>query len=118
MPGRFTFPHHIRLTRKREYDRVFQQGGKTVGSVFVCYMARSEEQGGRLGIAVSRHVGCAVVRNRLKRHIREYYRTHRPLLNYAADIVIVARPGARQLDYARCADALDRLLRRGGLLGG
>lgn len=117
MPGRFTFPRDARLTSKREYDAVFAEGRKWVGRSFVCYVARREGQGGRLGIAVSRQVGGAVVRNRVKRYLREYYRTHRLELLIPADVVIVARPEARQLDYVRCAEALDRLFRRGGLLG-
>ncbi len=53
----------------------------------------------RLGMAVSRKVSKkAVVRNRLKRRIREVFRHHRHRLP-AMDIVVVARPGATELDY-------------------
>jgi ribonuclease P protein component len=59
-----------------------------------------------------------VVRNRLKRYIRETYRTHRAHLAEDAHIVFVARPAAAALDYAACEHAIRQLLRKGGLLGG
>ncbi len=65
----------------------------------------------RLGITASRKVGNAVVRNRLKRAVREWYRGNRSKLAEGVDIVVIARPGAARLDSAGIAANLDELTR-------
>jgi len=111
VPGQNTFPHRERLTRKGEYHAVFQNGTKRVGKAFVCYVARREGQGRKFGFAVSRRVGGAVVRNRVKRYLREIYRAHRTRLAGDIHIVIVARPHSKEIDFHQCAEAMRRLLR-------
>lgn len=58
----------------------------------------------RLGITASRRVGSAVVRTRVKRRIREWFRRHRDALPEARDIVVIARSSAAELDQ-RAVDA-------------
>ncbi len=118
VPGQNKFPRRERLTRQSEYLDVYRNGEKQVGRAFICYAVRRHGQGRKLGIAVSRKVGKAVVRNRLKRYIRETYRTHRLHLAEDAHIVFVARPAAAAFDYTACEHAIRQLLRKGGLLGG
>ena len=60
----------------------------------------------RLGITASRRVGGAVVRNRVKRRVREWFRTTRPC---AGDWVVIARSGAVELSARETARELDRL---------
>jgi ribonuclease P protein component len=105
------------LTRA-EYQRVFEQGEKQVGRHFVCYLVRREEPGSKLGLVVSRKVGNAVARNRVKRRIREYFRLHQHEFTGAAEVVVVARPGAAALDGAASAESLHKLFKRGGLQDG
>ncbi len=116
MPGQYSFPRAERLTRKSDFDFVFRRGEKFVGRYFICYLVRREEQGSKIGFAVSRKVGKAVVRNRIKRYIREMYRTHRGAFLTGVLLVIVARPACAGLDYSQCTGAIERLLRRGGVL--
>ena len=113
MQGRAKFPRRERLTKRREYLQVYEQGKKTAGREFVCYVAQQEGRGRKLGLAVSRQVGGAVVRNRVKRYIREVYRTHR--FEFADDIyvVIIARPSAAKLGYRECEEALCGMFRAG-----
>ena len=68
VPGRESFPRRERLTSPREFREVFEHGRRAAGQAFICYVA--EGQGRKMGMAVSRKVGGAVVRNRVKRYIR------------------------------------------------
>ncbi len=115
----YTLPARARLHTRREFDFVFREGRKLVGSAYICYVARQPETGTKLGMAVSRKVGNAVVRNRLKRHIREFFRMHRAQLPAGTHLVVVARRRAAGFENAReSAKALHGILVRGEWLDG
>ena len=118
VPGQHAFPQSERLTRRQEYLLVYQQGEKRVGPQFICYTLHRAGQGRKIGFAVSRKVGGAVTRNRMKRYLREIYRTSR--MEMVADMctVIVARPASVALDFHECEQAVRGLFRAGGLLHG
>lgn len=81
-----------RLTRSAEFDAVYRRGRSAASRHLVAYAFRSEGLETRLGVAVSRKVGGAVVRNRIKRQLKEAFDA---LANppQEIDIVLVARPG-------------------------
>lgn len=95
---------------------MFSDSRKVVDRYFICYLSAREQQGKKMGLAVSRKVGKAVTRNRVKRYLREFYRTHRPEMTAPCAFVVVARPAAAELDYAECVRAMKRLLQKGGVL--
>ena len=113
MPGRYGFPRTKRLTKKPEFDHVFQHGKKRAGPHFVCYAIQQGEKDSRLGLVVSRKVGGAVVRNRVKRYIRHFFRTHSGQFSEPLQLVVIARHTAAQLDYAQSVESLTALLRTG-----
>jgi len=65
----------------------------------------------RLGITASKSTGNAVQRNRLKRHIREFYRMHKDLFPRGCDVVIAAKPGASDLDSREIREELGDLVK-------
>jgi len=110
VPGTQAFPRNERLTRKRDFEAAFKTGRKSVGVAFVCYAVRRESQGRKFGFAVSRKVGTAVVRNRVKRYLREFYRTHRAQIDDDTHVVVVARPAAAEASFDECVRTMRRLL--------
>jgi len=117
-PGRQRFPRSERLIRKRDFHYAYEKGEKRVGDMFICFLVRRADQGRKLGCAVSRKVGKAVVRNRIKRYIREVYRRHRDIIAPDTQVVVVARVRSAALPYHACERAILQLLRKGDMPGG
>jgi ribonuclease P protein component len=113
-----------RLSRSRDFDAVYRHGRSVSTRFLVLYWfargdARGEDGGGpRLGLAVPKAVGTAVVRNKMKRRLRESLRTRLPDLPQDQDYVLVVRPGLAEATDARGFDWLgeriDEILGKAG----
>lgn len=104
------FPQTDRLKRPQQFRYVFDGGRKQVGRYFVVFARPTEAGRPRLGLAVSRKVGNAVVRNRLKRLVREEFRRHWGSRDQ--DVVVVARSAAARAGRDALVDDLHQLWQR------
>jgi len=98
-----------RLHRSAEFLRLQRNGVRFQSPHFVLYAGSLDHQPerSRLGVTVSRRIGNAVVRNRVKRRVREFFRKElRALLPLGASIVVIARTGAGALESAAIGDEL------------
>ncbi len=96
--GTGTSPGRGRLSRSADFDRVFRQGRSHANRELVLYVfPRDEKQPARLGLSVSRKVGGAVTRNRIKRLLREAFALECGRLPAGTDSVVVARHQASVL---------------------
>ena len=89
-----------RLSRSAEFERVYRQGRSKANRYLVLYAFPREEgsdEGPRLGLSVSRRVGGAVDRTRVKRVLREAFWQEAERLPDGSDYVVVARPDAKGL---------------------
>jgi ribonuclease P protein component len=98
-PGSAQRPGRGRLSRSAEFDRVFRQGRSHAGRDLVLYVfpRSAETDEPRLGLSVSRKVGGAVDRNRVKRLLREAFARESERLPAGSDAVVIARHGAKEL---------------------
>ena len=104
-----------RLLDSREFQRISREGRRVVSAEFVMLIGRSASKSRRrLGISASRRVGNAVVRNRIKRAVREWFRRRRNQMPGEIDLVVIARRKAREMPRgSTLAQALDRTFEYG-----
>ena len=113
-PARRAFMQSIKKTGS--FKNVYGCGRQGVNAYFVIYALANDSQVSRLGVSISKKVGKAVVRNRIKRLVKESCRlkAHRIIGGY--DIVVVVRPAAGLLpkagSFCKLSGALGSLLHR------
>lgn len=102
-----------RLKQTRDFRRVFRRGKSIASANFVLYWAPNREQSFRVGFSVSKKVGNAVERNRLKRLLREcFHEISKEIGLPAIDFVVVCRVAVKDKPYGAIDEDLRKLLRK------
>ena len=97
------------LKKNNEFQRVYRKGTSQANRYLVMYVLKNQYMKNRLGISVSKKVGNSVVRHRVTRLIRESYRLNERSFRQGLDIVVVARPNAKDKSYQEIESALMHL---------
>jgi ribonuclease P protein component len=110
MTSAFSFPKEVRLRRRSEFLRVQDKGFKVTADCLLCLVLPNGRADGltRLGLTVSTKVGPSVVRNRIRRRLRELFRVKKDALPKGLDMVFIARSSAAEADFARLGKAYAR----------
>ncbi|MBE6940195.1 MAG: ribonuclease P protein component [Ruminococcaceae bacterium] len=106
----------VTVKENYEFRRIYRKGKTAVGPGLVIYCQKNRQGLSRLGITVSTKLGKAVVRNRVRRRIREIYRLNKPAMKPGWDVILVARMRAVTMEYRKLNQTYLRLLEQVGLL--
>ncbi len=104
------FPKSARLRKRRDFLRVQERGTKVAVGSLLALVQRNEGGVTRLGLTVSSKVGNSVVRNRIRRTLRELYRKRQGSFPAGLDLVLVARASAKDAGFARLAQDFERVV--------
>lgn len=105
-----------RLPREADFRLVYRAGSRRTTEVLVIHVLPTRGHDVRLGLAVGRRFGRAVVRNRLRRRIREAVRAHRPRIRVGCDLVVSPRNRTVTASFAELLSAVDEVLSAAGVL--
>jgi ribonuclease P protein component len=101
---------HEHIKRRSDFEAVYEAGVKVSGRLMTVFVKQNGSGGARLGIAATRKIGSAVIRNRAKRLTREVFRAHKP--EAALDIVVVPRREFLDAPYSILEREFSALLER------
>jgi len=111
------FPREVRITRGWEYAQIKERGTAHRGRIVVLsFLHVPSENPPRIGIIVSKRVGGAVVRNLVRRRLRNICRKERAHLLEGIQLVVIARPSAATGEFEEIRQDLLKVARRAAIL--
>ncbi len=106
------------LTRPQDFAALQSDGTLRSHPLLSVRFLRTDLDKTRFGLSTGRKLGGAVIRNRVRRRLREVLRAMAPAFQPGWDVLIIARPGIVAADHLTMVGAVRRVLARGGVLGG
>lgn len=101
-----------RIKKNEEFQTVFKNGKSFANRQFVVYIFKKDQQPEfRIGLSVSKKIGNAVTRNRIKRYLRQSFLELKDCVKADMDYVIVARLQAAQINFHETKKSLEHVLR-------
>ena len=102
----------MRLVRRGDFDKVYRSGKRFSSSHFTVFVRSNELALSRFGFSIKKALGGAVVRNRIRRRLREMVRCHRQEISAGWDIVIHPKRSVGEAPFVALTEDLLRLLRK------
>lgn len=118
MCKKYSFSKTERLTKNKEFRRIFREGKSFSNQYLTIYIYQRPPTEGnqiRLGLVVSRKLGKAVKRNKLKRRLREFFRLHKHLLKPSLDIIFLPRNQAVNCNFQELKKSVLSIFKRAKL---
>lgn len=121
MLERMTVQKEYRLRNREDFSKIYRFGKSVANHQFVIYYKNRHKDalghnGFRVGISASKKVGNAVVRNRLRRIIKEIWRKHQSQIVPHYDYIVIVRKAAVNLDYHQLEKSMLHVLKKGSFL--
>ncbi|MNI13386.1 Ribonuclease P protein component [compost metagenome] len=105
-----------RLTKREDFNKVYRYGKSMANQQFVLYyMPQPKLEQFRLGVSVSKKVGNAVVRNRLRRMMKEIVRLNKDRMTLQYDYILIARKPVLEMDYQAMEKSIFHVIRKASL---
>lgn len=112
-----TVQKRLRLRKKEDFAKVFKHGKAAANHQFVVYVKSSPAaESFRFGVSASKKIGNAVVRNRMRRRVKEIVRRMEPMVKPHVDIVCIVRKPALELDHNALKKSIQHVFKRANLL--
>ncbi|MEC2075603.1 ribonuclease P protein component [Metabacillus fastidiosus] len=101
-----------RIKKNEDFQKIFKQGKSMANRQFVIYFLEREESELRIGLSVSKKIGNAVTRNRVKRLIRQVFLEEKERIANNKDFIIIARKPAAEMSYEEVKSSLNHLFKK------
>ncbi|MFG6113610.1 ribonuclease P protein component [Halobacillus sp. MO56] len=106
-----------RIKKNEEFQQVFKKGKSFANRQLVIYYLKKEDQNHfRIGLSVSKRIGVAVVRNQIKRYLRQAFHELEDNIDPRYDLIIIARKPTKDMDFHQMKKSLTHVLSKSKLL--
>jgi ribonuclease P protein component len=106
----------IRLRKRKEFNYIFKNGRSFATKTLVLTYLPTKLKNPKIGFSVSKKIGNAVIRNKVKRRLREAFKVYLPKINKKYNYIIVARKDIVNLSYAEIVKTLNYALKKTNLM--
>jgi ribonuclease P protein component len=107
----------FRVKKNKEFQEAFKKGKSVANRQFVVYILKKPEQENfRIGLSVSKKIGNAVMRNQIKRYIRQSFHEFQERVQNGNDYIIIARKPTAEMDMHEVKKSLEHVLKVGKVL--
>ena len=105
-----------RIKKNSQFRFIYSRGKSYSNDKLVLYIFRNKKNINRIGLSVSKKVGKSVVRNRIKRLIKESYRLNKNMYKTGYDLIFIARGKSKDAKFTDIEKSVIYLMKKGGLL--